>query len=38
MLLDAAGLVRYRSYDPGWPQHAEEQEILLEHLLHGGHA
>ena len=36
VLLDAAGLVRYRSYDPGWPQHAEEQEILLEHL--GPHA
>ena len=35
VLLDAAGLVRYRSYDPGWPQHAEEQEILLEHLDHG---
>lgn len=38
VLLDAAGLVRYRSYDPGWPQHAQEQEILLEDLLHGGHA
>ena len=35
VLLDAAGLVRYRSYDPDWPQHAEEQEILLEHLDHG---
>lgn len=32
VLLDATGLVRYRSYDPGWPDHAEEQEILLEHL------
>ncbi len=30
VLLDAAGRVRYRSYDPGWPDHAEEQEILLE--------
>ena len=38
VLLDGAGLVRYRSYDPGWPQHAEEQEILLEDLLHGGHS
>lgn len=36
VLLDAAGLVRYRSYDPGWPEHDEEQEILLEHLGHGG--
>jgi hypothetical protein len=32
VLLDAAGLVRYRSYDPGWPDHAEEQEILLDAL------
>ncbi len=32
VLLDAVGLVRYRSYDPGWADHAEEQEILLEHL------
>lgn len=34
VLLDGDGLVRYRSYDPGWPQHAEEQEILLGHLDH----
>ena len=32
VLLDGAGLVRYRSYDPGWADHAEEQEVLLEHL------
>lgn len=32
VLLDAAGYVRYRTYDPGWPKHAQEQEILLEHL------
>lgn len=32
VLLDSAGYVRYRSYDPGWPQHAKEQEILLGHL------
>ena len=32
VLLDGAGTVRYRSYDPGWPQHAQEQEILLENL------
>lgn len=37
VLVDAAGLVRYRSYDPGWPAHAEEQEILLEHLQGGRH-
>lgn len=32
VLLDRAGVVRYRTYDPGWPRHAQEQEILLEHL------
>ena len=32
VLLDAAGYVRYRTYDPGWPAHAEEQQILLAHL------
>jgi hypothetical protein len=32
VLLDATGLVRYRSYDLGWAAHAEEQEILLDHL------
>lgn len=35
VLLDGAGLVRYRTYDPGWPRHAQEQQILLEHLDHG---
>ena len=34
VLLDGTGNVRYRSYDPGWPRHTEEQEILLEHLDH----
>ncbi|MDP3712990.1 MAG: hypothetical protein Q8R60_10980 [Mycobacteriales bacterium] len=32
VLLDGSGTVRYRTYDPGWAEHAEEQEILLEHL------
>lgn len=32
VLLDASGMVRYRSYDPGWAQHLQEQEILLESL------
>lgn len=32
VLLDGAGRVRYRSYDPGWQQHSYEQEILLENL------
>ena len=32
VLLDAHGTVRYRTYDPGWAAHAEEQEILLDHL------
>lgn len=36
VLLDGAGFVRYRTYDPGWPKHAQEQEILLENLA-GGH-
>ena len=35
VLLDAGGTVRYRTYDPGWQRHAFEQEVLLEHLLHG---
>ena len=38
VLLDAASRVRYRTYDPGWPDHAFEQEVLLEHLDHAGHA
>ena len=35
-LLDGASQVRYRTYDPGWADHAFEQEVLLEHLLHDG--
>ena len=36
VLLDGAGRVRYRSYDPGWADHAEEQEVLLGHLAQHG--
>jgi hypothetical protein len=32
VLLDGDSVVRYRSYDPGWPEHTYEQEVLLEHL------
>jgi hypothetical protein len=32
VLLDGDSVVRYRSYDPGWPEHSFEQEVLLEHL------
>ena len=32
VLLDGDGRVRYRTYDPGWRDHAFEQEVLLEHL------
>ena len=32
VLLDEASRVRYRTHDPGWPEHAFEQEVLLEHL------
>lgn len=35
VLLDGASVVRYRSYDPGWPDHAAEQQVLLENLLPG---
>lgn len=31
-LVDGAGFVRYRSYDPGLGSHADEQRVLLEHL------
>jgi len=31
-LVDVEGFVRYRSYDPGWAQHAVEQSILLDEL------
>jgi hypothetical protein len=34
VLLDAEGRVRYRTYDPGWRDHAFEQEVLLGHLDH----
>lgn len=32
VLLDSRSHVRYRSYDPGWPEHNEEQQILLENV------
>ena len=32
VLLDPDSVVRYRTYDPGWLDHAFEQEVLLEHL------
>jgi hypothetical protein len=31
VLLDRHSQVRYRTYDPGWLDHAFEQEVLLEH-------
>ncbi len=31
-LLDGDSVVRYRTYDPGWPRHSFEQEVLLGHL------
>lgn len=31
-LVDRAGFVRYRSYDPGWASHTDEQQILLDAL------
>ncbi len=30
VLVDRDGFVRYRSYDPGWADHATEQQILLD--------
>lgn len=36
VLLDADSVVRYRTYDTGWLEHAFEQEVLLEHLLEHG--
>lgn len=36
VLIDPAGFVRYRSYDPGWFEHAAEQEVLLGHLAGHG--
>lgn len=38
VLLDGDSNVRYRTYDPGWPRHDDEQEVLLEALEHGGHS
>jgi hypothetical protein len=35
-LLDGDSHVRYRTYDPGWPAHDQEQEILLE-AIESGH-
>lgn len=35
VLLDGDSTVRYRSYDPGWPEHDQEQEILLEAVADG---
>lgn len=32
VLLDGDSRVRYRTYDPGWQDHAFEQEVLLDHL------
>lgn len=29
VLVDREGFVRYRTYDPGWAAHADEQSILL---------
>ncbi|MCU1672029.1 MAG: hypothetical protein JWN77_142 [Frankiales bacterium] len=31
-LVDPAGFVRYRSYDPGWAAHSDEQSVLLDAL------
>lgn len=35
VLLDGDSVVRYRTYDPGWTRHDEEQEILLEAIAEG---
>ena len=32
VLLDGDSVVRYRTYDPGWAEHAFEHEVLLGHL------
>ena len=32
VLPDGDSVVRYRTYDPGWAEHAFEQEVLLGHL------
>ena len=36
VLLDGDSQVRYRTYDPTWPDHSFEQEVLLDHLDHHG--
>jgi len=36
VLLDGDSNVRYRTYDPGWAEHDQEQEILLE-AIESGH-
>ena len=36
VLLDGDSQVRYRTYDPTWPDHSFEQEVLLDHLDHLG--
>ncbi|MFP5218494.1 MAG: hypothetical protein ACLGIG_01975 [Actinomycetes bacterium] len=38
VLLDGDGVVRYRTYDPGWARHDEEQEILLENIAEDSEA
>jgi hypothetical protein len=35
VLLDGDGVLRYRTYDPRWPEHDQEQEILLESIARG---
>ena len=35
VLLDGDGVVRYRTYDPAWVEHDQEQEILLESIARG---
>jgi hypothetical protein len=35
VLLDGDSRIRYRTYDPGWPRHDQEQEILLEAIAKG---
>ena len=37
VLMDGSGVLRYRTYDPGWPEHDQEQEILLESIARGHH-
>ena len=34
-LLAGDGTVRYRTYDPGWPDHGFEQGVLLEAIAEG---